>query len=75
MGKCKNCGCKSFLWNGYSAAMKLFQSSAPTRVEINAQGNVAVVKVGGSVEWVNNGVSDKHALRNCTCGHHWNYHS
>lgn len=68
MGKCKKCGCTGFFWNPVSAAQKL--ASGTTASYSN---NGATVNYQTMPNQDNK--SDQVAYKNCTCGHHYNYHS
>ena len=66
MGKCSKCGCKSFFWNPVSAAQKLMSGSSA---------NYNDGKVSYQTMPAQDNKSDQVAYKNCTCGHHYNYHS
>ena len=68
MGKCSKCGCTGFFWNPVSAAQKFMSGST---------GNYNDGKVSGSYQTMpsQDNKSDQVAYKNCTCGHHYNYHS
>jgi len=71
MGKCKKCGCKSFFWNPVSAAQKLFSGSETTVGYKGPQGQVESTFKGMPSQ---DNKSDQVAYKNCSCGHHYNYH-
>lgn len=71
MGKCKKCGCTGFFWNVVSAGQKWY-SGTSSSVNLSYKG----VGIQGSVKGMSpqDNKSDQVAYRNCTCGHHYNYH-
>ena len=75
---CTKCACTKFVWNPVSAAQKLF-SGTKTDIEVgvknekyNANANVKVSNQGMPYQ---DNKSDQVAFRNCTCGHHKNFHT
>lgn len=82
---CAKCGCKKFFWNPVSAAQalsdRLGNMFSPDEVEVEASGSGVgpggVVHAKGKARYTREKVelhSSRDALRNCACGHHWNYH-
>lgn len=75
MGPCKKCKCSSFLWNPVSAAEALADRIGrrlPTsEIQVTAVVVSAKTAVTGQSVDIHN---SRDALRNCTCGHHYNYH-
>ena len=71
MGKCKKCGCTSFFWNPASAAQKLLSGS-----EHQVKYKGPEVEFGSTFKGMSSqdNKSDQVAYRNCSCGHHYNYH-
>lgn len=65
---CSKCGCKSFSWNPVSAGQKLLSG-------INVNLNFGVVSGSLSTMSSQDNTSKQVAYKNCTCGHHYNYHS
>ena len=68
MGKCKKCGCTGFFWNAVSAGQKIFSGSTAQYSNKGATINYQTMPAQDNK-------SDQVAYRNCTCGHHYNYHS
>lgn len=68
MGKCKKCGCTGFFWNPVSAVQKLASGTTGT---YSSDGNTVNYQTMASQD----NKSDQVAYKNCTCGHHYNYHS
>ena len=68
---CRKCGCKKYSWNPVSAAQKFFSGST-TEVKVE-KGPVTVTHSTQGMPYQDN-KSDQVAYRNCTCGHHKNYH-
>lgn len=64
MSECRKCGCKKFKWNPVSAAQKLFSGSKYEKDGITVQGLP-----------LQDNKSDQVAYKNCTCGHHRNFHA
>ena len=69
MGKCRKCGCTSFFWNPMSFGQKMMSGSNwdVSSPDQSVKGNVQFMKGQDNK-------SDQVAYRNCTCGHHYNYH-
>ena len=72
---CRKCGCKKYQWNPVSAAQKLFSGS---KIEVKGEVKTGQVNVSGNFSTqgmpYQDNKSDQVAYRNCTCGHHKNYH-
>jgi len=76
MGKCCKCGCKKFVWNPVSAAEalrdRIGRRVEKTEVQMSEDGTHATLK---SYPSINTDIhNSRDALRNCLCGHHYNYH-
>lgn len=71
MGKCKKCGCKGYFWNPVSAAQKGLSGFSLSFEFKNKK-----LWGGGSPGFMayQDNKSDQVGYRNCTCGHHYNYH-
>jgi hypothetical protein len=68
---CRKCGCTWFCPNPVSAIQKLYSGSEATLGYNGPAGKVGVTIPGMPGQ---DNKSDQVAYRNCTCGHHWNYH-
>ena len=72
---CSKCACKKFCFNPVSAVQKIFSG---TKVEVKGELKGGKGNISGSIS--NSGMpyqdnkSDQVALRNCLCGHHYNFH-
>ena len=72
---CSKCGCSGFCWNPVSAVAKVFDKFKPSTVELEAGTTWKIADINGKVTWVtSDDAPSANAYRNCTCGHHWNYH-
>ncbi len=65
---CRKCGCTWFCPNPVSSAQKFISGM---EANIGVKGKIGVSAQGMSYQ---DNKSDQVAYRNCTCGHHWNYH-